>query len=483
MSSRVARAVASNRQLQEVMTDFWENHFNVYVRKNAVEPYYLADYDRTIREHALGKFRDLLGAVAHSPAMLVYLDNAQSRANPGQPTLQPAGAMGRGRNGMDVEAIIQRRNLNPQQAARLRQAASKAKSAGLNENYGRELLELHTLGVDGGYTQSDVIDAARVLTGWTVTSAGTGRRIHLPPRMARRRHEDRARPQVQRRRRKGRRSASRHARAQSRDSAVHLGQARTPVRQRLAIDRTVDRATATYLRTDGDIREVVRTIVTSPEFFSAAAYHAKVKSPFEVVVSAERALGAQPDTTVRSALAVAYLGEPMFGHVAPNGYPDTGDQWMNTGAILNRINFGMAVAANRLPGTSVNTMPGAATLASASREAQVDAVVTSVLNGIVSPDTRKILLSGEHPLAASAAQAASAQQAPDPTAVAEDGDMQSTQMMNATPRVKGAGKANAVPGLARNANRNPIDRCAAAIEWLAAGGWTGTRLTRVPTAD
>src|SRR6185312_17211179 len=150
-----------------------ENHFNVFVGKNAIEPYYLADYDRTIREHALGKFRDLLGAVAHSPAMLVYLDNAQSRANPGQPTLG-GNRGGRGRNAVDVETIIRRRNLDPQQAQQLRQRAAAAKKAGLNENYGRELMELHTLGVDGGYTQQDVIEAARALTGWSVRPPAQG---------------------------------------------------------------------------------------------------------------------------------------------------------------------------------------------------------------------------------------------------------------------------------------------------------------------
>jgi uncharacterized protein (DUF1800 family) len=165
----------------------------------------------------------------------------------------------------------------------------------------------------------------------------------------------------------------------------------------------VDRAANTFLKTDGDIREVVRTIVTSPEFYAHSAYHAKVKSPFEVVVSAARALGAQPDTSAASAFAVAYLGAPIYGHQAPNGYPETGDEWMNTGAILNRINFGMAVAASRLPGASINNVPNAQTLQNAPRDQQVDAVVQTLLNGAVSPDTRKILMSGEHPLATAAA--------------------------------------------------------------------------------
>jgi uncharacterized protein (DUF1800 family) len=367
-SARVARAVASDRQLLEVMTDFWENHFNVFAGKNAVEPYYLTDYDRVVREHALGKFRDLLGAVAHSPAMLVYLDNARSRANPGQPT-------------------------------------PDAKKNGLNENYGRELMELHTLGVDGGYTQKDVIEAARALTGWTVRPPAQGGGFIFRPRW----HDAGEKVFL------GHRLAA--GRGEQDGEEVLDVLARSPatahfvahkLAQRLVSDSPstalVDAAARTYIRTDGDIREVVRTIVTSPEFFSSRAYHAKVKSPFEVVVSAARALGATPDTTPRTALAVARLGQPVFGHRDPNGWPESGDSWMNTGAILSRINFGLAVAANRLPGATLNTWPGADALSTAPRAAQVDAVVASILGGAASPDTRRILMSGEHPLAADAAQ-------------------------------------------------------------------------------
>ena len=159
------------------------------------------------------------------------------------------------------------------------------------------------------------------------------------------------------------------------------------------------RAAATFRRTDGDIRETVRTIVTSPEFFSRAAYHAKVKSPFELVASALRAVGARPDTTPRSAQLVAYLGAPIFGHQAPNGWPETGDAWMNAGAILNRINFGLALAGGRVPGASVEHWPDAARLRSAPRAEQVDGVIAAFLGGRASPDTREILTKGENPLA------------------------------------------------------------------------------------
>jgi uncharacterized protein (DUF1800 family) len=449
-SARVARAVDSNRQLLEVMTDFWENHFNVFVGKNALEAYYLADYDRTIRDHAMGKFRDLLGAVAHSPAMLLYLDNAESRANPGEPTLGAA----RGR-ALDVDAIIRRRNLDPQQAAKLRERAASAKKAGLNENYGRELMELHTLGVDGGYTQQDVIEAARALTGWTIKAPAQGGGFVFRPEW----HDAGAKHFL------GHTLAAGGGEQDGEEVLDII--ARSPatahflalqLARRFVSDSPstalVNAAANTYLRTDGDIREVLRTIVTSPEFFSARAYHVKVKSPFEVVVSAARALGAAPDTTARTALAIAYLGEPIFGHRDPNGWPETGESWMNTGAILNRINFGLAVAANRLPGATLQTWPGADSLARAPRETQVNAVVSALLGGAASPDTRKILMSGEHPLAASAAAAARAQ--PDSGDAMSAAAMDEMTTTASAPRAKGAAKQQGIPNLGRGAMRNPV---------------------------
>jgi hypothetical protein len=191
--------------------------------------------------------------------------------------------------------------------------------------------------------------------------------------------------------------------------------------------------------------------VTSPEFFSSRVYHSKVKSPFEVVVSAARALGAEPDSTARTALAVAYLGEPVFGHRDPNGWPETGDAWMNTGAILNRINFGLAVAANRLPGANMHQLPGIDSLENAPRARQVDAIVSALLEGAVSPQTRKILMTGDHPLAESAAQRAVETRTP------TDSDVAMTDMAAArTARVKGTAKQQGVPGFGGALARNPI---------------------------
>jgi uncharacterized protein (DUF1800 family) len=407
-SSRVARAVGSERQLQEVMTDFWENHFNIYMAKGAPEPYYLTDFDENvIRPHALGKFRDLLEAVAKSPAMLFYLDNARSMADSTRPTL--AGSGGRegvgGRRGVGVRrgigGIFGPMRIPMQRPPQQQQQLQKKQRPGLNENYGRELLELHTLGVDGGYTQQDVINVARAFTGWTIKPPAQGGGFIFRPQV----HDAGEKIVL------GHKLAAGRGEEDAEDVLDMLAKSPATARfisfklaRRFVSDSPskalVDRAAQTYLKTDGDIREVVRTIVTSPEFFSQQAFHSKVKTPFEVVVSAARALDAPPDSTPRSAQMIAYLGQPIFGHQAPNGWPETGDAWMNTGAILNRINFGMAAAAGRLPGIDIRAVPALDTIRSASRDKQVDAVVGTILNGMVSPDTRAVLLSGEHPMLA-----------------------------------------------------------------------------------
>ena len=449
-SARVARAVMSERQLQEVMVDFWENHFTVFVGKGQTR-WYLTSYDRdVIRPNALGHFRELLGAVAKSPAMLFYLDNAQSVADSGRSTLRDGnrerGTGNRGRARVGMQRRGQRAAGRPAPgspfpvpAGAAAQAAPPRRPRGVNENYARELMELHTLGVDGGYTQKDVIEVARALTGWSIR----------PPRQLLALAAD------ARVRRIGERMQDTDAagefvfrpEAHDAEAKVVLGHklkagrgiedgeevldilAKSPatakfIARKLAVrfvsdtpsQALVDRAAATFTRTNGDIREVVRTIVTSPEFFSRAAFRSKVKSPFEVVVSTLRALDATPDATPRTAQLVARLGQPIFGHQAPNGWPETSDAWMNTGAILNRINFGMAAAANRIPGASLDRWPESARLRSASRTEQVDGVVRSLLGGEVSPQTREILTTGVHPLVAQAAADSSASTAMGATA-------------------------------------------------------------------
>ena len=437
-SEHLARAVASDRQLQEVMVDFWENHFSVYAAKGQTR-LFLNEYDRdVIRPHALGKFRDLLGAVAHSPAMLFYLDNWQSAADSAHPTLaaQQNGrriprmprvrpAITPARQQELIERAVQTGELPPTILAQLppearerwmaatpdqrrqliQQLRQRRSARGLNENYARELMELHTVGVNGGYTQQDVIEVARALTGWTI-DVPTGTFVFRPQL-----HDA------------GEKHVLGHVLPAGR--GVEDGEevldilASSPATARFIATKLVrhfvsdsappalvDRAAETFTRTGGDIRQVMRTIVYSPEFFSRAAYRAKVKTPFELVASALRAMGAQPDTTPRSAQLVAFLGQPIYGRLTPDGWPDRGDAWMNTGAILNRINFGLALAGNRVPSAGMRTWPLADSLRTLDREQQVDGVVRALLGGEVSSVTRRVLVSGTNPLAAAHANEA-----------------------------------------------------------------------------
>jgi uncharacterized protein (DUF1800 family) len=373
-AAKVARAVVSERQLLEVMVDFWENHFSVFAGKGQTR-LFLTHYDRdVIRPHAFGDFRELLGAVARSPAMLFYLDNWQSAADSGHVTARAPGRGARAAGPM------------------------RRRPRGLNENYARELLELHTLGVDGGYTQQDVIEVARALTGWSIDQRqgefAFRPAIHDADEKVVLGHRIRAGRGIE----DGEQVLDVLARHPA--TALHIARKLTV---RFVSDspppELVARAAETFRRTEGDLRAVVRTIVTSPEFFSRSAYRAKVKSPFELVTSALRAVNAEIDTTPRTAQIVARLGQPIFGRQTPDGWPETGGEWMNAGAILNRINFGFAVAAGRVPGATLDRWTHAASLTSAGREAQVEGVVRTLLSGEASPETWTILRSGENPLA------------------------------------------------------------------------------------
>jgi uncharacterized protein (DUF1800 family) len=406
-SATLTRAVLSNRQLYEQMVNFWENHFSVFVGKGQTRSYLLA-YDRdVIRPHALGKFRDLLGAVAHSPAMLFYLDNWESQADSTHSTLAANGrvvsatqrraVMDRMANGRGNRLPPRIRSLPPDQRQQALARLQKAGTRGLNENYGRELMELHTLGVDGGYTQQDVIEVARCLTGWSINPR-TGAFVFRPEW-----HDADAKVVLGHRIPAGRgeedgeqvldilASSPATARFIARKLVVHFVSDSPP-------PALVERAAQTYLKTDGDIREVLRTIVTSPEFFSNAAYRAKVKTPFEVVASGLRVMNAVPDTTARLAGLVALLGQPEFGRLTPDGWPDRADAWMNTGAILNRINFGLLLASGRLPGASFSNWPYAHSLRDAPHAQQVDGVITHILGGEASQVTRDVLMTGRNPL-------------------------------------------------------------------------------------
>jgi uncharacterized protein (DUF1800 family) len=374
---KILRAAYSDRQLEEVMTDFWFNHFNVFAGKGATQQY-LTSYERdVIRPHVLGKFRDLLGATAQSPAMLFYLDNWQSADPDAQ--MGPMGRMGRG-GLLGAGRPGQNGRLGrPGQAGRLggfggrgmpmppgaeNPKAPQRQKRGLNENYGRELMELHTLGVDGGYTQEDVINVARAFTGWTILGPRQGGDFRFEPRI----HDAKEKIVLGHKIKAGGGQSDGEAvldiLAKHPATATFIS---TKLVRRFVADTPppalVERAAARFRETDGDIREVVATILTSPEFFSAEAYRAKVKSPFEFVVSAVRATGTEVSSAMFLAQQVRQLGMPLYGCQPPTGYPDKAEAWVNTGALLNRMNFAVQLVGGRMRGVQPGTSPVGAVLA------------------------------------------------------------------------------------------------------------------------
>jgi uncharacterized protein (DUF1800 family) len=310
-SAKILRAVYSEHQLEEEMADFWFNHFNVFFDKGA-DRYLLTAYERdAIRPHVFGRFYDLLLATAKSPAMLFYLDNAESR---------------------------------PSRVKR-----------GPNENYGRELMELHTLGVNGGYTQKDVIEVARCFTGWTISPPRKGSAFEFNERV----HDE------------GRKVVLGHViragggmgdglevlklLARSPQTAGHIS---LELAQRFVADdpplSLVNRMAAAYMKTDGDIREVMKTMILSPEFFSRGAYRAKVKTPFEMIVSAVRATDAEIESPFALNQQITQLGEPLYRKVEPTGYSSANAEWISSAALLTRMNFALTLANGRVPGVRVD---------------------------------------------------------------------------------------------------------------------------------
>jgi uncharacterized protein (DUF1800 family) len=326
---KLLRAAYSERQLEEVMVDFWFNHFNVFAGKGPTRMY-VAEYEQNaIRPHALGKFRDILGEVAQSPAMLFYLDNWQSAAPESAQNMTPP-------------------RRRPGQLARPGQPARPMppnRPKGINENYARELMELHTLGVEGGYTQKDVQEIARAFTGWTITQPRQGGEFRFDPRM----HDDGEKQVLGVKipsgggRRDGERVLDILAKHPSTAKFVA-----TKLARRFVADEPpkalVDRAAARFRDTDGDIREVVRTLVTSPEFFAASSYRAKVKTPLEFVASAVRASGVDVRNSQPLIQAMTEMGMPPYMCQPPTGYADKADAWVNTGALLSRMNFAVMLS-------------------------------------------------------------------------------------------------------------------------------------------
>ena len=368
-AQRLIRAVYSERQLQEVMTEFWFNHFNVYWPKGVAQMT-TTDYEmRAIRPNTLGKFKDLVLATAKSPAMLFFLDNFLSAS--------PASKMPAEMANDAPEFVINQ----------LRQ-----RKFGVNENYARELMELHTLGVDGGYTQKDVQEVARCFTGWTLQQSLQSSTFVFREWM----HDD------------GEKTVLGHkipAGGGVKDGemvidilAHHPSAAKfiaTKLARRFVSDNPprslIDRVAATYTKTDGDIREMLRTLFTSPEFFSPQVYRAKIKSPFELVASAIRALDGDTNGSPRVSQYFAKMGQPLYRYQAPTGFPDRADQWINTGALVERLNFALALSSNSLPGTKVDLNRVMAVGNKAQADQWLNRAIALLLNGAISPQTRMIL--------------------------------------------------------------------------------------------
>ncbi|MGI8838395.1 MAG: DUF1800 domain-containing protein [Pyrinomonadaceae bacterium] len=418
-ASRILRAVYSERQLQEVMVDFWSNHFNVFAGKGA-DRWLLISYDRdTIRPNAMGNFSELLLATAQSPAMLFYLDNFQS-VSPNASNRPGYFGNQRPRAQQNPLAQLMRGGAQNRPSPRMtndpqQQRPQQLSRRGINENYARELMELHTLGVDGGYTQKDVQEVARCFTGWTILAprgaAAATQAMTNGPRAEMLRE-----------------NAGRfffNPRVHDDGEKVVLGQkipagggikdglrvldilAHQPATAKFIATKLVryfvsdnpptalvNRVAATFSKSNGDIRETLRAIFFSPEFNSPDAYRAKVKRPFELAISAIRTLGGETNGGPALHQWIARMGEPLYGFQTPNGYSDAAESWVNTGGLLERLNFGLTLASNRIPGTRVDLkrFMNSSSSDSFDKSQMMDRFLNVIVAGDMSAKTRATLL-------------------------------------------------------------------------------------------
>jgi uncharacterized protein (DUF1800 family) len=387
--AKLDRAIYSERQLDAVMEDFWFNHFNVFENKGA-DRWLLTAYVRdTIRPHTMGKFQDLLIATAKSPAMLFYLDNWLSADPIAFQRMQQEMAMRRRRYyGMFGEMPPGPPPAFPGATA---QQPPKKQDRGLNENYGREVMELHTLGVDAGYTQDDVIQMARCLTGWTVHEPRKDPEFFFDDRIhAQGRKTVMGRTFDYGGMKDGEEALKMLANDQhtadfiSRELARHFVSDNPP-------QALVDRMAANFQSSGGDIRAVMKTMIYSGEFWSKEAYRAKVKTPFELVASTARALNADVEVTLPLVQWVGRMGEPLFQCQPPTGYSDKSETWVNSGALLNRLNFALAFAGDHMGGAeiSLKTMFGDA--AATDPNAALDRALDVFLDSQIAPETKTTL--------------------------------------------------------------------------------------------
>ena len=386
----VVRATLSERQLHEVLVDFWTNHFNVFLAKGPTRFLMRSHIEDVIRLHAMGSFEELLIATAQSPAMLVYLDNAHSVA-PGSrpPELERAHrrlAMGQLRFNRRPIGSLQMNNIGAQ-AERLRVLEERLPK-GLNENYARELLELHTLGVDGGYTQDDVIGVARILTGWSVRildgefvfnewAHDDGDKLVMGHRFPRGRAMEEGVELL-------RMLASHPA------TMRHVSQ---KLCERFVADdpplECVDASVREWKRTNGDIPSIVSGIIGSPVFWMEEYGATKMKTPLEFVVSSVRALGATPTVTTSLAAMVGRLGQPIYLQQPPTGYPETQESWVSSGALLDRVNLALRFVSGRMQGTDLNLDVVAAVTTDV--DALVERVNQNLLHGNAVPNTLDVM--------------------------------------------------------------------------------------------
>jgi uncharacterized protein (DUF1800 family) len=378
--AKLTRAIYSERQLDEALTDFWFNHFNIFAGKGA-DRWLLTSYEReSIRPHTLGKFEDLLAATAKSPAMQFYLDNWQSADPEAYDRIQD-------------QLLERRRRLaerywmtgleppqpNPQNRQR----------RGLNENYARELMELHTLGVQGGYTQKDITEVARVFTGWTIRQPRQNPEFYFEARL----HDPGTKVVLGKKIHGGGMKEGEevlHLLAHHPSTAHFIS---LKLAERFVSDQPpqglVDRMAAAFLKSDGDIRTVMRTMIYSPDFWSREAYHAKIKKPFELVASTVRAIGFDGDLPAALVQWSARIGEPLYQCQPPNGYSDKADAWVNTGALLNRMNFALQVAGGRNARPQLTALLGAD--AGGTTDQLLSRFISIFLGGDVSDGTRATL--------------------------------------------------------------------------------------------
>jgi len=428
VSNRVLRAVYSERQLQEVMVDFWQNHFNVFSGKAAVR-WYIPSYERDVlRKNALGNFKDLVIGNAQHPAMLFFLDNFESVTPNAQPTNGGNGLLQQAlRNGTLSpqlrEQIKRRQGITDaeldQRIKQAQQAAQNRQRRGINENYARELMELHTLGVDGGYTQKDIVEVARAFTGWTIADPRGYRRAAAATiqgseeqRLNRLQRQAGIPDDVE--------SGAFYFNERWHDKGVKtvLGQkvdeggvkdglkvidilVKHPstakfIAKKLAVkfvsdnpsEGLVNRVAEAFSKSSGDIKTTLRALFNDKEFFAPANYRSKIKTPFELAVSSIRALGGNTNAGPAMLAMLNKLGEVPYGYQAPTGYPDTAEDWVNTGALLERLNFAVAIASNRVPGTRVDLR----SYTGKDKEKILDRAIAEILDGEISPATRASLV-------------------------------------------------------------------------------------------